>query len=274
MGIWKKGMKFVKATIASAALLVAAANIAVAGPLPKTGEDETNWRYDLLIYSFLPVRTTGTSTIAGQTVPLDLDLGDVLDLLNWALSGRFEAWRGDFGVILDANYYDLGTSGTLPGPAGSGFDVSIRQKWFGLYGAYRVAKGSYGKNGRPFSVDLQGGVRYNTLKQEINISNPLPIPTLGGDEGWWEPVIGARGVWELNDRWRAIVSADFGGFGAGGDKLQVGANIGAEFSPWENTSLVFGYRYFSMDYSTTLSTGVMAYDVQQHGPVIGLKIRF
>ena len=258
----------------AAAALSATASAATAGPLTKAGEDDSVWRYDLLIYAFLPFRTTGTSTVAGQSAPVDLSLSDVLDLLNWALSGRFEAWREDFGIIFDANYYDLGISATLPGPLASQVDVAIRQKWLGIYGAYRVSHGAYGQQGRAYSVDLQAGARYNSLKQEITITNPLPIPTLGGDEGWFEPVIGARGIWELSDTWTGVASLDLGGFGAGGNDLQVGANLGVEYSRWDRTSLVVGYRYFSMDYSTELSTGTMAYDVEQHGPVLGVKVKF
>lgn len=263
--------KLIPATVAA---LVASAQFACAGPLPDADQSEADWRYDLLLYAFLPTRTTGTSTVAGQSVDLDLDLGDVLDLLNWAASGRFEAWRGDYGLIVDTNYYDLGLQGTLPGPLATQFDIQVRQKWLGLLGAYRVANGTYGDADRRFTVDVQAGARYNNLKQTVTLTNPLPLPVLGGDEGWWEPVVGARGIWDLNERWNAVVSADFGGFGAGGNDLQVGANAGVEFKPWDRTSLVFGYRYFSMDYSTTTSTGKFGYDVKQHGPVLGLKLNF
>jgi hypothetical protein len=50
-------------------------------------------------YLFLPVSTTGTSTVAGGSVDLDLSLKDVLKHLNFAVSGRAEAWKGDFGLI-------------------------------------------------------------------------------------------------------------------------------------------------------------------------------
>ncbi|NOD49998.1 hypothetical protein GS624_22020, partial [Ruegeria sp. HKCCD5849] len=67
---------------------------------------------------------------------------------------------------------------------------------------------------------------------------------------------------------------ELGGFGAGGNDLQIGANVGVDWRPWETTSLFFGWRYFSMDYSDTLSTGAFEYDVDQHGPVLGVKFRF
>ncbi|WP_302476835.1 hypothetical protein [Ruegeria arenilitoris] len=41
--------------------------------------------------------------MAGQSADLDLDLGDVLDVLDFAAAGQYEAWNGGFGIIVDAN---------------------------------------------------------------------------------------------------------------------------------------------------------------------------
>lgn len=242
-----------------------------AEPLSRINQNDDDWRYNLNLYAFLPVSTTGTSTVAGQSVPLDLDLGDALDLLEFAASGRFEAWRGDFGIIVDANYVGLGADGTLPAGPGVAFDVDIRQRWLGVMGAYRFANG-VAQNGHRFAMDLQLGARYQKLRQEVTLTPPGAV--LGGDPTWWEPVIGARGMWELNDKWAAMAALEFGGFGAGGNDLQVSATVGLDWLAWERTSLFFGYRYFSMDYSETLPTGAFAFDVEEHGPVIGVKIRF
>ena len=244
---------------------------ATAQSLPAPGQSESGWRHAIAAYLFAPVRTKGTSTINGNSVPIDLDLGDVLDLLDFAAAGRYEAWNNDFGLIFDANYVAIEADGNLPGPGGAAFDVTVRQKWLALLGAYRIANGTYGDNSQRYAVDLQGGVRYNNLKQEVNIG---PAPTAGGDEGWWEPVVGARGMWRLNDRWTTIASIDLGGFGSGGNDLQVGANLGFDYQPWDNTAITFGYRYYSMDYSTTLSGGAFACDTTQHGPYVGVKFFF
>lgn len=248
---------------------------ASAQSLPGRGQSETDWRYSLGFYSFLPVSTTGTSTVNGTSAPIDLDLSDVLDLLDFALAGKFEAWNGNFGLIVDANYVSIGADGQLPSTPGSTYTVNLRQKWLAVLAAYRVADGVYGANNQRFTVDVQGGARLNSLRQTLKVSTSLgSLPTAGGDKTWVEPVIGARGMWRLNDRWTTIATFDLGGFGAGGNKLQVGADIGFDFQPWDNTSLVFGYQYFSIDFNTTLSGGVMAYDAYQHGPYIGVNFLF
>ena len=247
-----------------------------AQPLPAPGQDENGWRHTLAFYLFTPLRTTGTSTVAGVSADLDLDLGDVLDVLDFAAAGRYEAWNGDLGIIVDANYVGIGEDVTLPGPRNTEADIDVRQKWFAIMGAYRVANGTYGGKSQRYAVDLQGGVRYNSIRQEIRFTTDGPAnpPTLGGDQSWVEPVIGARGIWRLNDRWATIASVDLGGFGAGGNDLQVGANIGFDYQPWKRTAITFGYRFFSVDYSDTLDTGDFSYDVTQHGPYFGVKVYF
>lgn len=243
--------------------------------MPGRGQSDTDWRYSLGLYSFLPFSTTGTSTVNGTTVPIDLDLGDVLDLLDFALAGRFEAWNGNLGLIADANYVSIGADGPLTGTPNATFSVNLRQKWLALLAAYRVADGVYGANNQRYTFDIQGGARLNTLRQTLNVTTVAgALPTAGGDKTWVEPVIGARAMWRLNDKWTTIASIDLGGFGAGGNKLQVGAKLGVDFQPWDNTSIEFGYQYFSIDFSTTLSNGVMAYDTTQQGPYVGVKFLF
>lgn len=267
-------MKFISSSFV--AVLLASATQSPAQSLPSLGQSEDEWRHTFGLYLFAPLETDGISTIAGQAADIDLNLNDVLDVLDFAASGRYEGWKGDFGVIVDANYVGIKTDETLPGPLGSGINVDVRQKWFAVMGAYRVADGTYGTNGQRYTFDIHGGARYNSIRQEITIATPGPgvPPLLGGNESWIEPVIGGRGMWRLNDKWTTIASLELGGFGAGGNDLQIGANLGFDYQPWKNTAITFGYRYFSVDYSDTLSSGEFAYDVTQHGPYIGVKYYF
>ncbi|MBT3142816.1 hypothetical protein [Falsiruegeria litorea] len=256
-------------------LFALSAAVVSAQSMPGRGQSDTDWRYSLGLYSFLPLSTTGTSTLSGTTVPVDLDLKDVLDLLDFALAGRFEAWSGNLGLIADVNYVSIGADGPLASTPGATYSLKVRQKWLAFLAAYRVADGTYGANNQRYTVDVQGGARLNSLRQTLNVTTSGgALPTVGGDKTWVEPVIGARGMWRLNDRWTTVGSINLGGFGAGGNDLQVEAKLGFDFQPWDNTSIEFGYQYYSIDFSTTLSNGVMAYDTAQHGPYVGVKFLF
>lgn len=231
-----------------------------------------DWQFDLTGYLFAPASTTGSTTVAGQTVPLDLNLKDALELLDFAFAGRFEAWRGNLGFIVDMNYLAL-EANAQPAPPITA-DVNVKQSWLGLLAAYRVASGTNAQ-GRAYSVDIQGGARYNSLKQTVAISGgPGAGTTLGGTETWWEPVIGVRALWQINDRWSGLAAADAGGFGAGGNDLAWSATLGLAYKTGENGAIKFGLRHYSIDYSTVRADGPFAYKVKQTGPYIGYTYTF
>ena len=268
-----------------AALMIGQSGMAFADPLGLGGASDDEWRFSVQPYLFAPVSTTGTSTVAGGSVDLDLNLKDLLDHLNFMASGRVEAWKGDFGLIIDTFYVNIGGDESigLPGPAGGtvGVDVDMKQFWFDLLGAYRVAHGAYDETGRRYSIDLQAGVRYNRLRQEIDADVSVDIgpgfgfqKSLGGTEDWFEPVVGVRGVAEISDRWTIAARADFGGFGVGGDDLQWKVIAGFDYRAWERTSVKFGWQFYGIDYSTNRSDGKFAYDVFMTGPYMALTFRF
>jgi len=268
-----------------AVLMLGQSGMAFADPLGLRGASDDEWRFSVAPYFFVPVSTTGTSTVAGGSVDLDLNLKDLLDHLNFMASGRVEAWKGDFGLIIDTYYVNIGGDESigLPGPAGGtvGVDVDVRQFWFDLLGAYRVAHGTYDGTGRRYSIDVQAGVRYNNLRQKVDADVSIDIgpgfgfqTSLGGTEEWFEPVVGVCGVAEISDRWAVGARADFGGFGVNGDDLQWKVIAGFDYRAWETTSIKLGWQFYGIDYSTNRSDGKFAYDVFQHGPYMALGFRF
>lgn len=253
-----------------AAMVLGSIGTAHAEPLALSYSED--WRFELTGYLFAPASTTGSTTVAGQTVPLDLNLKDALELLDFAISGRFEAWRGNLGFIADMNYLAL-EANAQPAPPITA-DVNVKQAWLGFLAAYRVASGTTA-SGNPYSIDVQAGARYNSLEQTVAITGgPGSGTTLGGTETWWEPVIGIRGLWKINDRWSAVAAADASGFGAGGNDLAWSATLGAAYKIGKNGSLKFGLRHYSIDYSTVRSDGPFAYKVKQTGPYIGYTYTF
>ncbi len=254
-----------------------------ADPMAKPGINDSEWRVDVSPYVFFPISVDGDSTVAGQIVSMDLDGSDILDMLDFALAGRFEAWKGDFGLILDGNYVNLGAEGTVetPGllPLNEGVDIDIRQFYLDALGSYRVINEPYNADGDMWSLDLMAGIRYNYLEQEIDVAvgggpGSGGATTLGGDTTWVDPMVGARVVMALNERWTAEVRGDIGGFGVSDADLQWSVTGVFDYRPWETTSLKFGWRAYSIDMSTTLSDGTFAYDFIEHGPYVAVTFSF
>ncbi len=240
-------------------------------------------RFSLTPYLFLPIRTTGTATVADAAADVDLDGGDILDALNLAGAARGEMGYGRFSLIVDGYFANLGGGATvaLPGDLGGTVraDIDFRQGWFAVMGAYRVHQGNLDDAGRDYAIDAGVGFRYNNLRQEITARVDLGVgpgvqTKLGGTEQWVEPVIMLRGGLLLSERWGIGARGEIGGFGANGSDLHWNVLVGADYRPWENTSVKLGWQFYGLDFSTERSDGTFAYDVFQTGPYIGATFRF
>jgi opacity protein-like surface antigen len=84
-----------------------------------------------------------------------------------------------------------------------------------------------------------------------------------------DPIVGLSGTYAIAPDWTAFGSATIGGFGVGSD-LEWGGSAGVNYQIGDTISLAAGYRYLSIDYDD----GDFVYDVDQHGPMIGLTISF
>lgn len=256
---------------AAAMVGLALATGAAAAEEPAAADD---WAFEAGLYLWAPVSVEGTSTLGPVSAPVDLDLSDVLDLLEFVGSGRIEAWRGRFGFALEGYYVDLGSEVSRPL---TDIDVDIQQGIIDLTAGYRFGAADFSANGGSIgrdqvAFDLLAGGRYNYLKQKIKIT---PGPNPGGSESWIEPLIGGRVVYGLSEDWALIGRADASGFSVGdGSDLTWNLWGMADYHPWEKWSLRFGYRYYSIDYETGSGLDTFGYDVEQHGPVIAGSYRF
>ena len=73
----------------------------------QTVEDSDLWRFVFQPYATIPFSTYGSATVKGQTVDYSLSLGRLLQYLSVTASGRVEAWKGNWGFIIDGYYVNL-----------------------------------------------------------------------------------------------------------------------------------------------------------------------
>jgi hypothetical protein len=88
-------------------------------------------------------------------------------------------------------------------------------------------------------------------------------------DDWFDPYIGLRGRYNLNEKYYLVGRADIGGFGVGSDlSWQASAGIGWRLS--ERLYSEVTYRALGMDYDRD----GFVYDMVMHGPEIALGLEF
>jgi opacity protein-like surface antigen len=254
---------------------------------PVYGQDslaqaDQSWRVSFTPYFFAPKVDT-RSTVDGGTVKLDLSFSDILDDFDvFGLSGRVEMWKDDWGLFFDGAYLDLEGDFKIATPAPTvnvGVDIEDAMLDFGVAcKLYEVPLED--SSNRLFTFEPLGGLRYHYLQQEIKLKTTHPVlgsagTTLGGDEEWVEPFVGARLKYDLTENLAAKVRADFGGFGIGSaSDLTWNLVAGIDWQFKETWTLLLGYRVTDIDYSRYSGSKEFGFDGKLQGPIIGLTILF
>ena len=251
---------------------------------PASAAAEDAWRVTVTPYAFLPVSTTGTSTVAGRGADLDLELNDIVETLNFAGSARIEAWRGDLGLMIDGYYANIGDDAALSSAAGRAtarVDVTSTQWWLSVMGGYRALSGPVGRGGHSYAVDLGAGIKINGIRQDIDARIGTDLApgagvqrSLGGTETFVEPAVSLRATVQVAADWTLGTRADLSGFGVAGDDLQWLVLAGAEWRVSGLTSLRLGWQAYGIDFATRRADGRFVYDVVQTGPYLGLSFGF
>lgn len=228
-----------------------------------------DWSYQFELYG-LAATIEGEAGIGRVTgADVNVDFGDILDALDSAFMGRFEAHHSNgWGVALDYGFMDL--SADITGPRGGVLDARVRQ---GILEALLVRRTQSGDQ----HFDYFAGLRWwdNDLDATFD---PAVLPgttSVGINEDWIDPVIGVRWTNPLNEKWSFMLHGDFGGLGIGSD-FTASVIAGFRYKIKESMELDVQYKVLWVDYEagTAGQPGFYKFDTTTHGPVIGLIFKF
>jgi hypothetical protein len=122
--------------------------------------------------------------------------------------------------------------------------------------------------GEDFSVDLLGGVRGVWTDTKLTFTFAAGGTSSGDrDESWIDPIIGVRGLWDLDDRWSVTGYGDAGA-GASDYTFQLYGALNVQMT--ELLRLSGGYRYYDVKYE---NDGFL-YDIVQDGILLGASFDF
>lgn len=269
----------------AAAAAVLAGSVCISFP---SVADEADWRFSMTTYSWLPW-ITGDLGVANRNLDVDVNPGDVLEALDWSTlpvwMSYAELKNGRLTLFNDTIWTALEGSAGFSGPVGlvtASVDVDYTQLTMEFGAAYTVW--SDGETGAPgvMNLDLLAGARY--WRQEVDVAATVGIgggPGLtgarSGQVDWVDPIIGARVGYGVAPGQSVLLRGDIGGFGVGSDfSWQAIATYNAKICDGNGYTLdgFVGYRALSVDYNQ--GSGLRRYelDAVQHGPVLGMTVRF
>jgi hypothetical protein len=195
----------------------------------------------------------GTIGIGPVETSVDLSFGDILENLDGGVLIHYEGSKGDWTILSDLVFTDVGTDGNL-------IHTDYKQTIFEIGAGYAL---------KP-SFEVLFGARWNDNDAEILVLRPGGgVQTRAvGRVSWTDPFVGGRWTAELAEKWALRTRLDVGGFGLGSD-LTWNASLTTLYQATEKISLGFGYRVMDIDYDDLLR-----YDVQMPGALLGVGFSF
>jgi hypothetical protein len=252
-------------------------------PTSVLADSDDSWEFGASIYGWFPDMSGQTAfSPGGDSADFTIEIGDILDNLEFTFQGSFDARKGRIGLFTDVIYMKVGNDasnyreGTIDGSE-IPVDVTVAVD-FDMESWIWTTAGYYRAVQQPrHTLDLLGGARYIDVEQSLawdvsgNLdNNPLPgrqgKPKTGLDN--WDAIIGLRGKLAFgNDgRWFLPYYADMG-TGNSDFTWQAATGLGYSFG-WGEIAGV--YRYLSYD----LASGTPIADMQFSGPAIGATFRW
>jgi hypothetical protein len=281
-----------------------AADIAVAPPaaaFPAQAVAPSGWSYRFTPYVWLP-STNGTSTVRGVATDIDASFIDVVEHAQipkdlFAVMGYFEARNDRVSLFTDVVYQRLATGGSgsrsrnlgrLGIDVDASIDITFEMATVEAGAAYEVARWSAGP-GSFTALDVMAGGRFWWQKAtaSLELTGTINLRDLtvegnrafarSGDINWFDPFIGGRIRHQFAPGKELVLSGDVGGFGVGSDfSWQLVGAYSWDFATTGTTTwaAIIGYRALFVDYKKGSGFNEYGYDILQHGPIIGVSLRF
>jgi hypothetical protein len=274
---------------------LAAGGIALAADLPARAPSiaapepvPSEWSFRFTPYGWAP-SMNGTQTIRGRTAKVDASFIEVLEKSDSliGLMGDVEIRNGRIAFLGDVVWSKVGFGGdavrtrsVAPGIS-AGLDVQMAIAEAGV--AYEIAR--YGS--LAFDVIAGGRFWWQEADLSLDLTGTLDIGDLqvvggraisrSGSVDWADPLVGGRIRYQLAPGHQLSLRGDVGGFGLGSDfSWQAIAAYGFDFAQYHGVTFsgVLGYRALYVDYAQGEGRRRYEFDVLQHGPVVGVSMRF
>jgi hypothetical protein len=254
----------------------------------------SGWDFRFVPYGWL-MSLKGTQTVRGRGAKVDAGFIDIVEKSDTlvGLMGTFEARRGPFALYGDLVWSKVGVEGGnvrtrtpalgITGTVGRALDLDFQMAIVEVGAAYEVSRSG------PLAFDVLGGARYWYQEADLSfeVARTVDIGDLelaggrafarSGSVDWLDPVIGARVRFAVAPGHELFLRGDVGGFGVGSDfSWQAIGGYGFDFGTYQGITFsgVIGYRALSVDYAMGEGRRRYEFDMLQHGPILGVSMRW
>lgn len=247
--------------------LALVAVLAVPGTaLAQNSDAENTWQYTATAYGWFPGVTTTVETPIGE-IEAEVDFDEILETLDIAFLGAFEARKGKISLIGDLQFFDISAETERAPGSFTGAEIDSQLLIFSAYATYALVDQD------DLRFDVGGGLRYNDTSVEAQLlqESGTASASFENDGGWTDLLLAARVHRQFNDKWYGIGYADIGGFGIGdSSELTWQLSAGAGYAFNDKWSMVGGYRHYSVEHGEELVTAT----IEASGPFLGVQIKF
>ncbi|WP_112816159.1 hypothetical protein [Ensifer sp.] len=232
-------------------------------PTAEPQQTQSGWQFSVAPYFWMAGLTGDTSQLGLPNVHIDSSFGDIWNNLDFALMVTGEARNGPYSIFGDTIYIKLSASGSTPdGVLADSVSLDTQSFSATLGAGYAIYEDQNSH------LDVVGGLKVWSVDTTLSFSGG----SLGGvsrDDSatWVDAVAGLRGAYYFTPE---FYLTGWGLIGGGGADLDWDAALGLGYKFTDTISAVAGYRALGVDYSND----GFKYDVVQHGPIIGVSVRF
>jgi hypothetical protein len=244
--------------------------------------DDDAWQYRGTLYVYAPSisgKTTFPESGGGSSASVDGE--DILNALEFAFMGAFEARRQDWGVFTDLIYLNLGAGASgsrdltlggeeLPADAAAEIDYDLEGLAWSLTGEYQIASGSR-------TLDLLAGARLLDIESNLKWTitgdvGSVPVVDRAGDRRTTlqnvDAIVGCKGLIRFGSHqsWFVPYYLDVG-TGESDLTWQAMAGLGYSFD-WGD--VLGALRYLDYD----MASGSAIKELTFNGPAVAVSFRW
>lgn len=271
---------------ASSVLLQAGGAVAPVPAEPEPVKEASAWHYEAQLYMLGlwidgPMETGYRYRLLGQEkegssrMDLAMTPKDIIDNLKMGFMGHFEAHhQNHWGIWLDYAFMNLGKSDALPHDKLTSMQMGYYQGVFEGFVTYRA----YLEEGH---IDYYGGIRWWHNELTFSLDENIKIFQLVDIDrtiDWYDPVIGARWSYPINEKWTFQLRGDVGGFGITDSTSDwtAAVELGALYDIDDTWQVKMSFKSLWVDFEegSVGQADRFVYDTVSYGPILGIAYRF